>query len=260
MSNFSPYQPPPPAYPEQQMYQGGNLGSLRLGRMFGFVTESPNWVANVALSAVAVLLSGVVVGQLVLYGYVMTIARREAEAPGSQYPDFDMNNIGDYLIKGLWVWLGMLLFGGIFGILLMVVVVLFGGIIAAIGGPEGENGGIAIVMAIALYGVIILGSLLIQVALIPVALRVGISESFAEIFNFRWHMDFFRRCGGSIILGGIVFVLGSMLFGIVGMLLCFIGYFPALGWIQMAAGNFLGQLYRLYLERGGEPIPLPARG
>ena len=42
-----------------------------------------------------------------------------------------------------------------------------------------------------------------------------------------------------------------------GYACCFVGLFPASVVIMLAEQHFLSQLYRKYLERGGERIPLP---
>jgi hypothetical protein len=44
--------------------------------------------------------------------------------------------------------------------------------------------------------------------------------------------------------------------GIAGLMVCFIGVFAAAGLIAFAQYHLMYQLYELYLERGGTPIPL----
>jgi hypothetical protein len=48
---------------------------------------------------------------------------------------------------------------------------------------------------------------------------------------------------------------------LIGMLLFCVGVYPATAWAMLAQGYMYFQFYELFLQRGGEPIPLkdPAR-
>ena len=45
----------------------------------------------------------------------------------------------------------------------------------------------------------------------------------------------------------------------VGLMLCFVGVYPAVVIVRMAALHFRYQTYAVYLARGGEPVPIKPR-
>ena len=90
----------------------------------------------------------------------------------------------------------------------------------------------------------------------PMSLRAGLSGNIGEGFKFSWVMDFIKRTWKETLLAYLwLTVVGFMLY-FVGMLLFCVGTFPAWAWSYMAGTHLNWQLYELYLQRGGEPIPL----
>jgi hypothetical protein len=92
---------------------------------------------------------------------------------------------------------------------------------------------------------------------VPLHLRAGLSQDFGQALNFRWIKDFLAKVGFQTFLFTLFLMVTGAVLGIIGYAACFIGLFPV---IFLLAGPVVGhahyQLYRLYLARGGEPIPL----
>ncbi len=255
MASIDPYRAPTGPKPV-----AGNSSSLELGRTLSFVFESPQWMMNLLWSALGAFFSSMIVGQLVLFGYQMQIVISSQTSPDRTYPDFDVNKIGDYLLRGLWVWLAQLIVGLIYGVLAMFIFLPIMILSMALGVAT-ENGGEPNPIAVITFFVIIFGtsllmSLCAMLVITPVAIRVGLTGNLSEAFQFQWHLDFVRRIFGQLILGAIFLVLSSVVLTFLGMLLCFVGIFPALGWFYLAQAQLYAQLYRLYLQRGGTPIQL----
>lgn len=57
----------------------------------------------------------------------------------------------------------------------------------------------------------------------------------------------------------IYFQLYAIVVTFIGSLFCFIGIFPAIAVLVVAAAHFRAQLYRIYLARGGSPLPVDQR-
>lgn len=256
MSNYDPYRATAGNYP---VSPGGR--GMEYGRLLTFIFESPNWMMNLVWSALCMLLSGIVVGQLVMHGYQAQIMIASVINPNAIYPDFDSNKIGDYLIRGLWMWLATLIISFVLGFFAVIFVIFFlfvAGVLIGIASPNGQepNALAAIVVFIGYFSLIIGLSVLSFVCVVPAVLKVALTGNLAEMFDIGWHLDFIRRMFGSMILGIIVIMLISMLLTFGGLLLCLIGLIPAMGWLMLSQSQLYAQLYRTYLERGGRQVPI----
>ena len=58
-----------------------------------------------------------------------------------------------------------------------------------------------------------------------------------------------------MLLSVLFFLVTSPFLGVAGLLLCCVGVYPAQAWILLAHYHVWFQLYDLFLQRGGEPIP-----
>jgi hypothetical protein len=200
-----------------------------------------------------------------MYGYQSQIMIDSVRNPNGQYPDFDANKIGDYLIRGLWVWLGILIASVLLGLVALVIILFFGAILALVGsltaGGNGEPSVLMIFLLIAGYITLfvtmtVLGFLVVA----PVSIKIGLTGNLAEMFDFSWHMDFIQKTFGSLVMGALMMFVISILLSFCGMLLCFVGVFPAAGWIMLSQAQMFSQLYRTYLERGGRPVQIQLLG
>ncbi|HEY3787315.1 MAG TPA: hypothetical protein VGL71_00615, partial [Urbifossiella sp.] len=72
--------------------------------------------------------------------------------------------------------------------------------------------------------------------------------------GFRFTVQFWQTVGGVAFLTSILFVPLAVGVAILGLLCLIVGIYPAASLIQMAAQHLLVQLYREYLDRGGEPL------
>ena len=83
--------------------------------------KSPKWMMNTLLAGVCVFIP--LVGQMVVKGWLITgFWGRDDERPET-FPDFDFNNFGKYLERGLWPFLVTLVSSLVFTVPLLVVAV-----------------------------------------------------------------------------------------------------------------------------------------
>jgi hypothetical protein len=237
---------------------GASSGKLNLLRIIKFVFESPQWIANVLWMSLGFLFSGMVVGMLAILGYQMDIVIAENGRVPRRYPDFDMNRIGDYLLRGLWVWLAVLVVSIVIGFLLLpfFIILLFVILVLAGDGPNRQQEGMGIIVGIASAMIGLVGNALIMAVAAPISLRVGLTGNFAEGLQWRWHLDFIRRTFWSLIGGTLFFIPLIAIYLLFGAALCCVGIIPAIGWFYLSQAQFYSQLYGIYLQRGGTPIPI----
>src|SRR6187402_2302160 len=72
-------------------------------RMYQYVFENPNWMMNVLLSALCLLIP--VVGPVVVIGYQYEVVLGLLATHGQSYPSFNFDRFADYLMRGVWPFL-----------------------------------------------------------------------------------------------------------------------------------------------------------
>src|SRR5436190_1107158 len=90
-------------------------------RSYQYIFDSPNWLMNVLLGSVCILIPGI--GPILLLGYELEIVERLHGRGDIGYPDFDFGRFLNYLLRGLWVFLAHLLISLV--VVLLLVVPLF---------------------------------------------------------------------------------------------------------------------------------------
>jgi hypothetical protein len=107
--------------------------------------------------------------------------------------------------------------------------------------------------------VVIALSLGLNLFMVPLIMRAGLSQDFAETFNFAWIKDFVRKMWLDTLLAILFLMVSSMIVVMLGYLACCIGVFFAQPIVLMAYAHILYQLYAIYLTRGGTPVvPKPS--
>ena len=91
---------------------------------------------------------------------------------------------------------------------------------------------------------------------IPIMIRCGLAQTFSEGFKWYWLKDFVGRVWLEILLVLIFMQLTGMVLMVLGMGFFCVGAYPAMGFMMLAYAQVYHQLYELYLERGGEAVPL----
>ncbi len=238
--------------------QSGASGrrGMQYGRMVSYVFENPRWFVNLLLMAVCQIIP--FVGPLVVMGYQFEIVETLHRDPKRRYPDFDFGRFVDYLVRGLWPFLvvlvaSLVLMPIIFGVVLAIIV----GVGLAVSGAGNQNFGpvVASVLPLVVLGMIAL-SMLLQLLLVPLQLRAGLAQDFGAAFDFTFFKRFLASTWKECVLGMLFIIAVSFAAVIVGLALCFVGIYLTISVILLAQAHFHYQLYELYLDRGGEPVPL----
>lgn len=230
--------------------------SMRYFDAYSYVFDSPNWAMNLLLATVCMLIP--VVGPIVLWGYQFEIIESLHRDPRRNYPDFDFNYFVEYLKRGVWPFLVSLVVTLVPGMVLMAVlyalifVVGFGANIAW----QEASASIVVVGFLVVFAVMFVAGIFIGMICIPFVIRAGLAQDFGEAFKFDFVMSFFGKTWKQMVLSMLFMMISSAVVGMIGMLLCFVGTYPAMVLVMLAYAHIYYQLYQTYLARGGKPIPL----
>jgi hypothetical protein len=248
----NPFQPPsgPPPFGPQQYASAHKVrpgGGMDYMRMITYVFENPNWMMTVLFAALIGLIP--IIGPMVQQGYKYEVVIGLLSTGGARYPDFDFGRFADYLMRGLWPFLVALVAS--FALSPLWLLFMCAGLAGDDAGPI-----IAGVLSLAMIVIIPVFALVLQ----PMLLRAALSQDFVQGFQIEWIKDFLKRVWVEVILGVLCLVVASMVLVPLGFLACCIGIFAVGPILQLAHGNLLFQVYSLYLDRGGTPIPIRLSG
>lgn len=251
MSYADAYQPP--RHVPNEPKPGAT--TLQYQEMFAYVFQNPNWVMNVLWGSLCLLVAYVIpiVPQMVLVGYQYDIIEAKHRRRTLSYPDFDTNRITDYLMRGLWPMLAALAVSIAF-VIVAIPLMLVGLLISAALSQNVHEafGVLSMIATFAIYFVAIIG---LNVALVPLMLRAGLTQDFGQAFKMAWIKSFVSLVWKELLLGSIVLALGAFVLAFIGLLVLCVGLIPAMAIAMLAQAHLVWQLYEIFLERGGEPIP-----
>lgn len=230
-------------------------------RPFTYPFSNSRWHWTLLTCGVALFVP--IVGLMVVIGYLFGViegfVRRDSDA---EYPAFRTDQLLTYLVRGAWPFLVQFIVNLAITMPIMAVfmVVMFGFVLRQ-GQPN-------LPLLWGIEAVYFLSLVLVQILAAPVTkgfyLRAGLMQDFYGVFSLRYLFAFIRRVGWlSMLVALIEFAagIGVLLLSIpLGCVAGAIGLIMAFALIQMASHHYLYQLYLLYLQRGGEPIPLKEPG
>jgi hypothetical protein len=210
-----------------------------------FALKKPGGWKNVLLAAVCVLIP--VVGAIVLLGYRAEIAEDLDRDPRlEEYPDFDFNRFVDYLSRGVWPFLMQLIVS--VAVLVPLALLVLVGVLVAYATDEPLIGfGIG---GLLLVPVIVLAMLVLW----PLELHAQLTGKFDFGRALAFTGRYLKRVWGQALMAAVAYWFFSVLLIPIGYLACIVGVYPAAIIVSMAQQHYVAQLYRLYLDEGGEPI------
>lgn len=255
-SATSYYQPPPLAWQEPAWkgpwpmnYTGG----------FEMIHRMPEWFLNILTAGVCALIP--LIGGIVLWGYSFEATEALHRTSGAYCPRFDFNRFVEYLVRGVAVFLVQLLFGVlqaglIFGSYILLFVAAIGAGAAADQGQEAAAGiAVAVAVLIVILAVFAI-TVLTYFVQTPLAIRGGLSGDIGQAFQFSWAMDFIKRTWLEMLLVMLFQIALSVPLMMFVLATCYLGLVPGIGYMILVIAWLNFQLYRVYLSRGGAPVPL----
>ncbi|MBX3275151.1 MAG: DUF4013 domain-containing protein [Sandaracinaceae bacterium] len=234
--------------------------------------SDPEWVGKVGWASLIVL-SGMcipVIGQIVLIGWNALMLRRAVSGQDSPLPRLDMDF--NYLMKlvetGFKGFLAALLWSIPFVAAIMVgyccmyvgIVAMFGTVMAgaSAGGEAGAGVGailgvvLMIVCFVLLFAFILVANMVMQVAV----MRAEIADDVGAALRFGEVMKMTKLLAKELIVGMIVLQLVGLVVAFVGILSLYLLLFPGVVIMHVITTYYRAELYRVYLEKGGQPLPI----
>jgi MFS family permease len=218
--------------------------------------KSPKWMMNMLLGGVCALIP--FIGPIVLMGWLITGFWGRDDQAHETFPDFDFNHFVKYLERGIWPFLVMLVVTFVLGFVMSFLIVplaLVPGMLFAgnDGNASGAAGAVMALFMMVLYAVMVLVMIFVVT---PLMIRASIVQDFAKSFDFAFAKRFVAATWMEIVLGSLFLMGTSIVLACLGMLAFCVGIYLAMVPIYFAWFHLEKQLYNLYLERGGEPVPL----
>ena len=224
-------------------------------RSVRFVFEHPDWFKGLLLLAVFMLIP--VLSQPMLFGYVYEVVEHLHRRLPGPYPVFEIRRFAAYMTRGIWCYLLVNLVATL--LIPLFQVVFQGGMFASMAAIQADREVGPLIVGIGapvvLIGLVVF-LLVLSVMLVPLYLRAGLTQDFAQTFNFRWAADFVRRMWLQTLLVNLFSWLATTVLVLLGCALFCYGALVAAALMALAGGHLTWQLYEMYLARGGEPIPL----
>jgi hypothetical protein len=226
-------------------------------RAYQFLFESPKWFINLLIGVLCQILP--IVGQIVLMGYLYDTIEAKHRYGRETVLDFNFDRLGSYFPRGAWPFLVLL----ILSVPAMVIVLPLAWLpLFFMQFPQPGAQPDFPVMFFWWFPLMMIAILAINVAIhlvsTPMTLRAGLGQDFGLAFSWSFIRDFFRRVGVELILSLLFLIVTAPFLLLSGILLCFVGIYAAIVLIVFAQYHLQYQLYELYLQRGGTPIPLKA--
>lgn len=224
--------------------------------MISHVFENPDWFTNVLLGGICFLIP--FVGPIVLLGYRYEVIDYWNKHSQATYPNFDFGKFGEYLNRGIWPFLVLLV-----GSLLVVPLVLlsyFGSfVVFTIAGPLGRDFAVVGVILgfLVLFGGLLLSMVIAGLVLVPLELKSGMQRDFAAGFDINFIKHFISLTWKETLIGFLFLYLANLALTLVGLLMLCVGVYFTMAVGLMAQTHFVHQLYLIYLQRGGTPISTP---
>lgn len=214
--------------------------------------KSPKWMMNLLFGGICMVIP--VVGPLILMGWLITGFWARHDENMETFPDFDFGNFSKYLERGLWPFLVTLAASFAMGVLLVFIIAIPSIIVGLM---LGDNGGfIASILNLLIFSIQMVLILGMHVVLTPLLIRASILQDFVPAFDLAFVRKFISLTWLEIILSGLFMTMAAFVLGGIGLIALCVGVYFASALITFGWAHLGKQLYKLYLSRGGEEIPL----
>lgn len=231
---------------------------MEFGKALTYPFDDDEWLSKLGIAVAVSLIQIVipVIGLVPLYGWQVRLIKNVKD--GAELPLPDWQDFGDYIMKGLMVLganivyqLPVLLFGCVAAIAGSVA----GGGLAAASeyGTDPEALGPVVSIVMACCGCLaMLYSIVANAAFAAGLLRFADTETFSTFMEFGTNLGLVRDNLGAFIMALIYIILGAVLFVVGSLITLTLGFLLYTAALTYFSGHILGQL-AMQIEQGGEP-------
>jgi hypothetical protein len=224
---------------------------MDIGKSFTYVFEDPNWIMKVLIGG---LVSLVPIVNFAALGYMVTALKNVADGQSQPLPEW--GNFGDHFMKGLYVFVGALIYMAPI-ILVYCCMMAVSAILPAAGSAGGRDAagalaGVAGILSFCFMCLIMLFGVVVAV-MFPAALtRYAMTSQLSVFWDFRGNFDLISKNIGNYIMAILIVWVAGFLAGF-GVILCFIGVIFTSFWSQLVGAHIYGQFWRASQGQGNLP-------
>jgi len=246
-------------------------GRVDVGRAVRCIFRQEGWGHTLLMGTLFMFIPAV--GPIALQGYAIRIFKHLVVTgddrnlpPLAGFGELLHLGIVSFLMSMLYMFpIFFLVYTGIgLGVLAGVLVVAGGAAaLAALGLDPGLTAALTAVLAvlvvIAVLLVVYAFTIAIAYPLQAVHTMVEITGKIEYAWKVREVLAYIRFLGPEYRRAFVGMFFSNLLIMMAGTLLCYFGIFPAAVVVSLAAAHMRAQLYRIYLARGGTPLPMDPR-
>ncbi|MFL5341360.1 MAG: DUF4013 domain-containing protein [Gemmataceae bacterium] len=226
---------------------------MRYMRSIQFIGDRKNWLMNLLWAGIAMLVP--IVGPLVLDGWLYEVIESLHNDPEHKdYQDFDLNRLTEYLTRGIWPFLVDLIMQAIMMVPMFLAFIVFFAIV--IGASQAKAPALIVVGYLFLFAVIFAVAIVMTFISWPATFYAGLNRGFNFSGIVAFVKDFNKRVFRELLLSILFFFVAVFVAEMVGFALLCVGLLFTMAAVVMAGHHLQFQLYELYLQRGGTPIPV----
>lgn len=247
-----PWQPQTPAPAQFTPGPGAPEGVSSL-RAVKAVFEDANWKNNVLIGLLLMIIP--IVGPIAFSGWMCEVQQRLVRRHPNPIAKLDFADFGELIKRGLPVFLTSLIIT--LPVLFVVYALVGGAVFAAFAAGAATNEPLVSFAVIGVGGVVVIVlSLLLGVLINAAHTRAELTEELGQALSFGKVMSYSKATAGQVLVKNFTFMFLAMGIMLLGALACYIGMYPAIAVIQIAAMHLRNQIYMDYLSKGGEPIEM----
>jgi hypothetical protein len=207
------------------------------GAAFGYVFKDKNWAYKVFIGGLFFILSIVVIGGIIVTGYMIRVIRNVIEGKDTPLPEW--SGIGEFLSEGIKPFLIVFVYNlPVLVLAILRMVIMFG---------------FRDLQAVAALTAVL--QLLLQLAFVvwtpTVIIRYTVHGTFRSGFEFAELFEFIRLNLGDYLVAVLMIFVAGMIAS-VGIFACCVGYFFTVFWAVLVTAHLYGQLYRVHLQKTGQ--------
>jgi len=225
---------------------------MDIGKSFTYVFEDPNWIMKVLIGGIVSIIPIV---NFAAIGYMLTTLKNVADGQAQPLPEW--GNFGDYFMKGLYAFIGILVY---FLPMILIWCCMFavgfaGGIGASSAGRSSSDaiGGVMGIVILCLQCIMGLYALVAAITLWAPMTRFAMSQNQLSIFwDFRGNFELISKNIANYIIALLIAWVATFVAGF-GIILCVIGVFFTSFWAQLVNAHVFAQFWRAAQGQGTVP-------
>ncbi len=217
---------------------------MDIGKSFTYVFEDKNWIMKVLIGGIVLLIPIV---DFAVYGYMLTTLKNVADGQPNPLPEW--SDFGAHFMKGLYAFIGVLIYFLPAILIYCCVFALSFGMTAATSSGNGSNagsslGGILGIITLCLNCILAIYALVAGLTLYAPLTRFAMSANQLSLFwDFRGNFAFIQKNLTNYIIALLIAWVASFIAGF-GIILCIVGVLFTTFWATLVAANVFGQLWK----------------